>query len=53
MAKWVYVKDVKKEKADKFIIDSMKKKPNLVFKYASARSNNPGMVAIYYTEKEP
>ena len=46
-----YVKDVKKEKVEKFCEDAMKKHPNRVYKIATARSNNPGMIAVYYREK--
>ncbi len=51
MAKWHYVQDVKKEKADAFCEMSMKKNPRLIYAVATARSNNPGMVAVYYREK--
>jgi hypothetical protein len=51
MVKWHYVQDVKKEKADAFCKNSMKLHPHLIYRIATARSNNPGMVAIYYREK--
>ena len=53
MVKWQYVKDVKKEKAESFCEESMKQNPRLFYAVATARSNNPGMVAVYYREKAP
>ena len=53
MVKWHYVLDVKKEKADAFCEKSMKQNPSLIYAVATARSNNPGMVAVYYREKDP
>ena len=53
MVKWHYVQDVKKEKADAFCEKSMKQNPSLIYAVATARSNNPGMVAVYYREKDP
>ena len=53
MAKWHYVQDVKKEKAEAFCENSMKNNDNLIYRVATARSNNPGMVAVYYREKDP
>ena len=53
MVKWHYVQDVKKEKAEAFCEDSMKQNPSLIYAVATARSNNPGMVAVYYREKDP
>ena len=53
MVNWYYVKDVKKEKVEVFCENSMKKKPQFIYAVATARSNNPGMVAVYYREKEP
>jgi hypothetical protein len=52
MVNWFYVKDVKKEKAEAFCEKSMKQKPRLIYAVATARSNNPGMVAVYYREKD-
>ena len=52
MSEWVYVQDVKSGEAEKFCTDAMKKHPNRVYKIATARSNNPGMTAVYYTEKK-
>ena len=51
MSEWQYVQDVKSEKAEKFCEEAMKKHPNRVYKIATARSNNPGMTAVYYREK--
>jgi len=51
--KWYYVQDVKKEKAEAFCKNSMKNNDNLIYRVATARSNNPGMVAVYYKEKDP
>ena len=51
MVKWHYVKDVKSEKADDFCEENMKTHPNRIYKIATARSNNPGMTAVYYREK--
>ncbi|MBE0634085.1 hypothetical protein IH574_05895 [Candidatus Bathyarchaeota archaeon] len=51
MDKWNYIQDVKKEKAEAFCEDSMKAHPHLVYRVATARSNNPGMVAVYCCEK--
>jgi len=53
MVKWHYVQDVKKEKAEAFCETSMKQNPRLIYAIATARSNRPGMVAVYYREKEP
>lgn len=53
MEKWIYVQDVKKEKAEAFCEKSMKQNPQLIYATATARSNNPGMVAVYYREKNP
>ena len=52
MSEWHYVQDVKSEKAEKFCEDAMKKHSNRVYKVATARSNNPGMTAVYYREKQ-
>ena len=51
MVKWNYVQDVKKEKAEVFCEEKMKANPDRVYLTATARSNNPGMVAVYYREK--
>jgi hypothetical protein len=51
MSEWNYVQDVKSEKAEKFCEDAMKKYPNRIYKIATARSNNPGVTAVYYKEK--
>jgi hypothetical protein len=48
---WHYVRDIKKGKAEEFMEESMKKNPGLIYRYATARSNNPDMVAIYYQDK--
>ena len=53
MVKWHYVQDVKKEKAEAFCEKSMKKNSRLIYAVATARSNNPGVVAVYYREKDP
>lgn len=53
MVEWHYVQDVKREKADAFCEEAMKKNPRLIYKIATARSNNPGVVAVYYREKKP
>ena len=53
MIKWHYVQDVKKEKAEEFCETSMKTYPHRIYKIATARSNNPGMIAVYYREKDP
>jgi hypothetical protein len=53
MVNWHYVQDVKKEKSETFCEESMKRSPHLIYAVASARSNNPGMVAVYYREKDP
>jgi hypothetical protein len=52
MVKWHYVQDVKKGKAEEFCQDSMKKYPDRIYKIATARSNNPDMIAVYYREKQ-
>ena len=52
MVEWLYVQDVKKEKAEAFCENSMEQNPSLIYKVATARSNNPGMVAVYYREKD-
>jgi len=51
MSEWHYVQDVKRKEAEKFCDDAMKKYPNRVYKIGTARSNNPGMTAVYYKEK--
>ena len=51
MSEWHYVKDVEKAKADTFCEEAIKKHPNRIYKIATARSNNPGMTAVYYKEK--
>ena len=51
MVKWHYVKDVKREKAEEFCEEKMKENPDRIYKKATARSNNPGVVAVYYQEK--
>jgi len=51
MGKWHYVQDVKKEKAEAFCLNHMKQSPKRFYGIASARSNNLGMVAVYYREK--
>ena len=51
MSEWYYVQDVKREKAEKFCEETMEKYPNRIYKIATARSNNPGMIAVYYREK--
>ena len=53
MVEWHYVQDVKKEQADSFCERMMRKNPHLKYKIATARSNNPGMIAVYYREKQP
>jgi hypothetical protein len=53
MVNWHYVQDVKKEKAEAFCENSMKQNPCQVYAVATARTNNPGMVAVYYREKDP
>jgi len=53
MVKWYYVQEVKKEKAESYCEESMKQNPRLIYAMATANSNNPGMVAIYYREKTP
>ena len=53
MVKWHYVQDVKKEKAEAFCEKSMKQNPRLIYGIATGRSNNPGMVAVHYREKDP
>ena len=53
MIKWHFVQDVKKEKAEEFCETSMKTYPRRIYKIATARSNNPGMIAVYYREKDP
>jgi hypothetical protein len=52
MDEWHYVQDVKKEEAEAFCENSMKNYPLLIYRVATARSNNPGMVAVYYREKD-
>ena len=52
MSEWHYVQDVKKDKAEKFCEEAMKKNPNRIYKIATARSNNPGMTAVYYKENQ-
>ena len=51
MSEWHYVTDVKKDEAENFCETAMKKYPNRIYKIATARSNNPGMTAVYYREK--
>jgi hypothetical protein len=51
MNKWIYVQDIKKEKAEAFCEKSMKNHPNRSYATATGRSNNPGTVAVYYQEK--
>jgi len=51
MVEWHYVQDVRTEKVEQFCEKSMKKYPNRIYKIATARSNNPGMTAVYYREK--
>jgi hypothetical protein len=51
MVKWYYVQDVKSEKKDDFCEKKMKKHPKRIYKVATARSNNPGMTAVYYRKK--
>jgi len=51
MSNWKYIQDVKKEELDDFCVKYTKKNPNRICRYATARSNNPGVVAVYYSEK--
>ncbi len=51
MVEWHYVKDVKKDKAEAFCTEKMREFTDRVYKIASARSNNPDMMAVYYREK--
>jgi hypothetical protein len=51
MSEWHYVKDVKSDKVEEFCEKSMNEHPDRVYKIASARSNNPGMTAVYYRKK--
>ena len=51
MVEWYYVQDVKNDKVEKFCEEAMKKHPNRIYKIGAARSNNPGMTAVYYREK--
>ena len=51
MDNWKYLKEVKKEKSEEFCKNYMQKHPTQLCKYATATSNNPGMVAIYTKEK--
>ena len=51
MSEWHYVQDVKRDNAEKFCEDAMKKHPTRIYKIATARSNNPGMKAVYYRKK--
>jgi len=51
MVEWSYVQDVKKDEVEKFCEEAMKKHPNRIYKIGAARSNNPGMTAVYYREK--
>jgi hypothetical protein len=53
MVNWVYVQDVKKEKAEAFCENSMKQSPRLIYGIGVPRSNNPGMAGVYYREKNP
>lgn len=53
MDKWFYVKDVKKDEAESFCESCMEQSPHLIYAFATARSNNPGMLAVYYKEKQP
>lgn len=52
MVKWNFIEDVKKEKAEPLIKDLNEKFPNQVYGIGMGRSNNPGMVGIYYRGKE-
>ena len=51
MVEWHYVHDVRSDKAEEYCKEKMKEFPNRVYKIATARSNNPGMTAVYYSEK--
>jgi hypothetical protein len=51
MVEWYYVKDVKRDKVDEFCEGKMKEFPNRIYKIASARSNIPDMIAVYYRKK--
>ncbi|MBD3171271.1 hypothetical protein GF326_02240 [Candidatus Bathyarchaeota archaeon] len=51
MDKWKYLKEVKKEKFEEFCKNYREKHPKQLCGYATATSNNPGMVAIYTKEK--
>jgi len=51
MNKWKYLKEVEKEKFDEFSKKYTKKNPNQLCRFATATSNNPGMVAVYTKEK--
>ena len=51
MAEWHYVQDVKNDKVDEFLAKAAKKHTDRVYKIGTARSNNPGMTAVYYKIK--
>ena len=51
MTEWIYLQDVKKEEHEAFCEKHMKEHPDHVCRFATARSNNPGMKAIYYMSK--
>ena len=51
MVTWYYVQDVKSDKAEELCNEKMKEYPSRIYKIATARSNNPGMIAVYYREK--
>ena len=51
MVEWRYVQDVKKDRAEAFCEAKMKEFPSRFYGVGSARSNNPGMVAVYYCKR--
>ena len=51
MVKWYYVQDIEKKKGEDQSEKLNKKYPNRSYGVGIARSNNPGMVGIYYREK--
>ena len=52
MVKWYYVQDVKEKKGEAKAEKLNKKHPDRRYGVGIARSNNPGMVGIYYRMKD-
>ena len=52
MVKWYYVQDIEMNIGEAYSMKLNKKYPNRSYGVGIARSNNPGMVGIYYKEKK-